>query len=142
VRNPAITHLIDGDQRTVELPITSTDGGNVKVSVPANKAVLPPGPYMLFIDKGTDNGLVPSVAAQVFVGAPAPAFVEPDAAAPPRVLGARQSRADNAAPAAAAQLPATGASPWPAVVGVALLMVALPLRRVESKVAARPHGRI
>ena len=32
VRNPALTHLVDGDQRTVELPITSTDGGAVKVT--------------------------------------------------------------------------------------------------------------
>ena len=93
VRNPAITHLVDGDQRTVELPITSTDGGAVKVTLPTNKAVLPPGPYMLFINKGTDKGLVPSVASQVFVGAPVPAYLGPAAAAAPTVVqGARTTR--------------------------------------------------
>lgn len=141
IRNPALTHLVDGDQRTVELPITSTEGGAVKVSVPANKAVLPPGPYMLFINKGTDKGLIPSVAAQVFVGAPVPQYVATTAAAtPPAVVqGARTTRAGQVQ---GLQLPATGAVPWPAVVGVALLMVALPLRRVGVRVAARPHGRI
>ncbi|HZQ87431.1 MAG TPA: galactose oxidase-like domain-containing protein [Acidimicrobiales bacterium] len=141
IRNPALTHLVDGDQRTVELPITSTEGGVVKVSVPDNKAVLPPGPYMLFINKGSDKGLIPSVAAQVFVGAPVPQYVAAPAAAsgPTVVQGAQTTR-----PAAVlgAQLPATGAVPWPAVVGVALLLVALPMRRVGGRVAARPHGRI
>jgi hypothetical protein len=47
VRNTALTHLVDGDQRTVELPITARSSGNVQVSVPSSSAVLRPGPYML-----------------------------------------------------------------------------------------------
>ena len=139
VRNPAITHLVDGDQRTVELAITSTEGGVVQATVPASRAVLPPGPYMLFIDKGTATGLVPSVAAQVFVGAPVPAWVHAAAAGPAAVLGARTSRT---AGVLGAQLPATGSSGWPAAVGLALLLVALPARRLAIRVSSGSGSRI
>lgn len=75
VRNPSETHLIDGDQRVVELPIAARTGDALHVSVTANKAVLPPGPYMLFINKyvGEDRK-VPSVARQVFVDANVPGW--------------------------------------------------------------------
>jgi hypothetical protein len=65
VRNTALTHLVDGDQRAVELPITSRSGGSLQVSVPSASAVLPPGPYMLFINKRTAKGLQPSAARQL-----------------------------------------------------------------------------
>jgi len=68
VRNSAITHLIDGDQRTVELPVISRTGKSVTVQVSGNAAVLPTGPYMLFVNKRTAKGLTPSVSRQVFVG--------------------------------------------------------------------------
>jgi hypothetical protein len=65
VRNTALTHLVDGDQRTVELPITSRSSGSLQVSVPGSSSVLPPGPYMLFINKKTSKGLQPSAARQL-----------------------------------------------------------------------------
>jgi hypothetical protein len=65
VRNTAITHEVDGDQRTVELPITARANGSLQVSVPSSDAVLPPGPYMLFVNKRTAKGLVPSAARQL-----------------------------------------------------------------------------
>jgi hypothetical protein len=65
IRNTAVTHLVDGDQRTVELPITSRSNGNLQVSVPGSNAVLPPGPYMLFINKRTAKGLQPSTGLQL-----------------------------------------------------------------------------
>jgi hypothetical protein len=65
VRNTALTHLVDGDQRTVELPITSRSSGSLQVSVPGASSVLPPGPYMLFINKKTSKGLQPSAARQL-----------------------------------------------------------------------------
>jgi galactose oxidase-like protein len=65
VRNTALTHLVDGDQRTVELPISSRSGGSLQVDVPGSAAVLPPGPYMLFVNKRTAKGLVPSTARQL-----------------------------------------------------------------------------
>jgi hypothetical protein len=65
VRNTALTHEVDADQRTVELPIVSRSGGNLQVEVPGSSAVLPPGPYMLFINKQTAKGLQPSQAVQL-----------------------------------------------------------------------------
>lgn len=63
VRNPSVTHLVDGDQRNVEIPFTQT-GNSVRASVPNNSAVLPAGPYLLF---AVNNAGVPSVAEQVSV---------------------------------------------------------------------------
>jgi hypothetical protein len=73
VRNTAITHLTDGDQRTVDLPVISRDATSVTVRTPPRAAVAPVGPYMLFVNKKTPKGLTPSVSRQVFVGRPAPA---------------------------------------------------------------------
>jgi hypothetical protein len=74
VRNPAETHLVDADQRVVQLPITSREGDSLHIDVTSNAAVLPPGPYMLFLNKAGDKGLVPSVAKQVFVGTQVPGW--------------------------------------------------------------------
>jgi len=78
VRNPSATHLTDGDQRNVQLAITRTGDDSVTVRIP-DSTVLPPGPYMLFVETPASNGpagaLVPSVSKQVFV-----------ADAPPRAL--------------------------------------------------------
>ncbi len=65
VRNTALTHTVDGDQRSVELPITSRTPGSLNVSVPSSSAVLPPGPYMMFINRRTAKGLQPSAAKQL-----------------------------------------------------------------------------
>jgi len=70
VRNSAITHLVDGDQRSIELPITQRGNGTVTVTAPPSGKVAPPGPYMLFINKKSAKGLIPSVARQVFIGGP------------------------------------------------------------------------
>ena len=68
VRNPTLTHLVDGDQRTVELPVVARHGKSLVVSAPPTGNVAPPGPYMLFVNESTDKGLVPSESRQVFVG--------------------------------------------------------------------------
>jgi hypothetical protein len=67
VRNPAETHVVDGDQRNVELPFT-VSGDTITATAPPNGNVTPPGPYMLFVNESTSKGLIPSVAKQVFVG--------------------------------------------------------------------------
>ena len=67
-RNTAMTHLVDADQRTVELPVVSRTGGTVTVAVTDNAAVLPDGPYVLFANKQYEQGETPSVGRQVFVG--------------------------------------------------------------------------
>jgi hypothetical protein len=70
VRNATLTHLVDGDQRSVELPIVARSGHRVTVAAPPDGNVAPPGPYMLFVNvRGKSCGkLVPSRAAQLFVG--------------------------------------------------------------------------
>ena len=77
-RNPSVTHLIDGDQRVVELPTLDRKPGQITVRIP-DASVLPPGPYMLFVNRDVNprgevdpDQLVPSIAKQVFVGAAAP----------------------------------------------------------------------
>ena len=69
VRNTSLTHLIDGDQRSVELRILKTSGRAITVAAPPGGEVAPPGPYMLFVVTRGDDGLVPSTARQVFVRA-------------------------------------------------------------------------
>ncbi|MCA1845074.1 MAG: DUF1929 domain-containing protein, partial [Actinobacteria bacterium] len=72
MRNQSATHLVDGDQRSVVLPIVSRNGNSVTVSVPGNR-VLPPGPYLLFVNKKSPKGEIPSIARQTYVGGPVPA---------------------------------------------------------------------
>lgn len=66
VRNPSITHLVDADQRAIELRFKWSKG-ELKVEGPAGRNVVPPGPYMLFVNRKAADGPIPSVAAQVFV---------------------------------------------------------------------------
>jgi len=157
VRNPSLTHLTDGDQRNVELSIVHRDGDDVTVRVP-DTTVVPPGPYMLFVEtKATVGGatkLVPSVSRQVFVAPTKPAFLaassttSPPTASPvPRsgVAVAHSSVAPAGALAAAPAAPAVvNATPvaevavrriparrdWPAIaVAAGLLAVGLTGRR-------------
>jgi hypothetical protein len=65
VRNPSQTHLVDGDQRSVVLRVVRRSGNRLTVAAPPNGNVAPPGPYMLFVNRQTDKGPVPSVATQV-----------------------------------------------------------------------------
>lgn len=76
VRNTALTHLVDGDQKTVDLPILDRSGHTLLLSTPPDGNVAPPGSYMLFADEHTAKGLIPSVAKQVSVGVPMPAYAK------------------------------------------------------------------
>jgi hypothetical protein len=67
MRNTALTHLVDANQRAVELPIVSTSGNTAFVKSPPNGSVAPPGPYMVFVNRQGSGGLVPSRGAPVFV---------------------------------------------------------------------------
>jgi hypothetical protein len=67
IRRTAITHDVDGDQRSVVLPIVSRTATSLALSVTANHSVIPPGNYMLFVNQNTPTGLVPSVSAPVLV---------------------------------------------------------------------------
>ncbi len=121
MRHAAETHIIDGDQRAVELTIVSRDGNDLVVRVPDTGNVLPAGPYMIFVNKDTDDGPIPSEAALVSVtsnvvadgtateSAPEPAATDAPAS---EVLGE--------------QLPATGGGLAAALLGI---MGAAVLRR-------------
>ncbi|TVP57071.1 MAG: DUF1929 domain-containing protein [Halomonadaceae bacterium] len=67
VRRTVMTHLIDGDQRAVELTITGRNGNNLEVAMPDSQNVLPAGKYMLFVSKKDDTMRIPSVSASVTV---------------------------------------------------------------------------
>jgi hypothetical protein len=62
-----MTHLIDADQRAVSLRIVAKSSQSIRVRMPAASAVVPPGPYLLFVTRGAGTGLVPSVAKSVLV---------------------------------------------------------------------------
>lgn len=73
VRNSALTHLVDADQRTVMLPVLARSGSSLTVQTPPDGNVAPPGPYMLFVNSAGPQGLTPSVAKQLMLGGPNPA---------------------------------------------------------------------
>jgi hypothetical protein len=67
IRNTALTHLVDGDQRSVDLPVVSRGARSVTVTTPPSSKVAPAGPYLLFANAESPNGLVPSRGVQVGV---------------------------------------------------------------------------
>jgi hypothetical protein len=67
IRRTATTHLVDGDQRAVSLPILSRSSGSLKARIPASPAVVPAGPYMLFAVRATSSGPLPSISKPVTV---------------------------------------------------------------------------
>ena len=68
MRNSAITHLVDGDQRAVQLPVVRRVAGAVDVKAPPRPEVAPPGPYLLFLNQKVGGRLVPSVGHQTSIG--------------------------------------------------------------------------
>jgi hypothetical protein len=69
IRFATVTHLIDGGQRRIELPVQARRGPeHLLVKAPPHGAVAPPGPYMLFVLRRTAQGPVPSVARTVMMG--------------------------------------------------------------------------
>lgn len=60
----AVTHANDMHQRFVKLQYTKIGAKNLKVTIPASSALVPPGYYMLFI---IDSHGIPSVAKFVHV---------------------------------------------------------------------------
>ena len=64
MRRTSTTHLVDGDQRGVKLPFEAS-GSRITAQMPNEPAVAPAGQYMVFINRRSGNGLVPSVAMPV-----------------------------------------------------------------------------
>ena len=67
MRRTTITHLVDGGQRSVELPVVARHGHTLTLAAPPRPAVAPIGPYMLFVNRKTADGPVPSRAALIDV---------------------------------------------------------------------------
>ena len=67
IRTGSPQHGLDTDIRSVELPFTQ-DGNKLTATAPPSGNVAPPGYYMLFVNKKSDKGVIPSVAAMVRVG--------------------------------------------------------------------------
>ena len=72
IRLAALTHVVDANMRSVELPFKRA-GNRLIVSAPPGNArdgsaVAPAGPYYLFINSGNGAGTVPSTAAIVNLG--------------------------------------------------------------------------
>src|SRR5205807_188735 len=67
LRRTAITHLVDGGQRAVVLPVERRRGNTLYVRMPSNPNVVPPGPYLLFVNRETKEGRVPSIGWDVNV---------------------------------------------------------------------------
>jgi hypothetical protein len=64
---PAVTHITDADQRSIELDFAVTGDGSLKVEAPPNGNVAPPGYYYLFVLTDNGHGLTPSNARIVRV---------------------------------------------------------------------------
>lgn len=67
-RLPAVTHLADADQRTIELEFDRKGSGLVEATLPLDPAVALPGHYYLFLMTDNGEGPTPSKAAIVRVG--------------------------------------------------------------------------
>jgi len=59
----SVTHQSDPNARLVDVPF-ALSGGNLNLAIPADRNILPPGPYMLFV---TDSNDVPSIANWVMI---------------------------------------------------------------------------
>ncbi|HSH56116.1 MAG TPA: galactose oxidase early set domain-containing protein, partial [Candidatus Limnocylindrales bacterium] len=62
-RPMSVTHQMDSNMRLADLPVV-VENGVATVTVPANRNIVPPGPYMLTV---TDSDSVPSLAAWVTI---------------------------------------------------------------------------
>lgn len=67
IRRTVMTHVIDSDQRAIELVIEQHPGNMLTLTMPDNHNVVPAGEYMLFVSKDTEQGRVPSESAPITV---------------------------------------------------------------------------
>jgi hypothetical protein len=69
IRTPSQQHVMDSDTRTLDLAFTVTGPRTLRITVPPNGVVAPPGTYYLFVNRQNPKGLTPSVARILLVGA-------------------------------------------------------------------------
>jgi hypothetical protein len=71
IRNGSVTHLVNSDQRSVEMPIVGRKGNTLTVQGPKGDqkgAVMPKGPYMFFATRQVGSCTKPGTAKDVIVG--------------------------------------------------------------------------
>ena len=129
VRNPALTHLVDADQKVIELKVVSHDANSVDVLAPPSSSVAPVGPYMLFLNAKTSKGVVPSVSRQLFVGRATP---------PAYLIEAKARKATVKKELAARQSAATGQQPTTS--GAAVSVPAAATARTLASAPAASHS--
>jgi hypothetical protein len=88
IRTGSPQHGLDTDIRSVELEFKQ-DGNKLTAIAPPGGNVAPPGYYMLFVNKKSSKGVIPSVAAMVRVGD----LVSPQALATPAAIPMQDSSA-------------------------------------------------
>lgn len=127
MRLPSPQHVMDNDNRTLELPFAQTADNAVTVEMPRDGVAAPPGYYYLFLNRSVDGhkkSFVPSVARIVHVGATqdrSPAAEPMGAPTLPRAAAPAEAETDPGAqgsdPAAAPDV--LGGLPVPDVAGPA-----------------------
>ena len=68
IKTPSPQHIIDSEQRILELPFSVTGDGTLEAVAPPTGVAAPPGWYYLVVNRTTPEGPVPSVARMVQVG--------------------------------------------------------------------------
>jgi len=68
IKTPSPQHIIDSEQRILELPFSATGNGTLEAVAPPSGVAAPPGWYYLVVNRTTPEGPVPSVARMVQVG--------------------------------------------------------------------------
>jgi hypothetical protein len=66
IRNASITHVVDADQRNVEMKVLSREGNTLRLAQAPSGNVLPDGPYMLFVNRNVGGCVKPGKSAQLF----------------------------------------------------------------------------
>jgi Domain of unknown function (DUF1929) len=109
-RSPTSQHVLSNNNRLIELAFSKgADNRTLTATVPANPNVATPGPYMIFVDRSSPKGEVPSVAAMTMLGATssaAPAIIPMRdstagahiGASPPGASGPQQGSAVSGTP--------------------------------------------
>jgi hypothetical protein len=68
-RSPTSQHVLSNNNRLLELAFSKgADNHTLTATVPSNANVATPGPYMIFVNRTSPKGEVPSVAAMTMVG--------------------------------------------------------------------------
>jgi hypothetical protein len=139
IKTPSPQHVIDSEQRILELPFTMTGSGALGAVAPPTGVAAPPGWYYLVVNRKTAQGPVPSVArmVQVGMGSNPDEALQPFADDAPAPVGGTATPVEDNSSAAATQAQlaeATAGTPAaPAAEGAASAYQTLATRPASSR---------